>query len=51
MKLDLHSIGCRLNQSEIETLFRQLAACGHELVADEEATSSDSIAPLKRHLT
>jgi threonylcarbamoyladenosine tRNA methylthiotransferase MtaB len=34
MKIYLHSIGCRLNQSEIETAGRQLLAAGHELVAD-----------------
>jgi len=34
MKVHLHSIGCRLNQSEIETLGRQLLAAGHELVGE-----------------
>ena len=34
MKVFLHSIGCRLNQSEIETMSRQLIAAGHEIVAD-----------------
>ncbi len=34
MKIYLHSIGCRLNQSEIETLGRQLLAAGHELVGE-----------------
>jgi threonylcarbamoyladenosine tRNA methylthiotransferase MtaB len=38
MKVYLHSIGCRLNQSEIETMARQLMAAGHELVpAPEQA--------------
>jgi threonylcarbamoyladenosine tRNA methylthiotransferase MtaB len=38
MKVYLHSIGCRLNQSEIETMARQLLAAGHELVpAPEQA--------------
>ncbi len=32
MKVYLHSIGCRLNQSELETLARQLLAAGHEVV-------------------
>ncbi|GMQ78018.1 MAG: tRNA (N(6)-L-threonylcarbamoyladenosine(37)-C(2))-methylthiotransferase MtaB [Anaerolineae bacterium] len=32
MKIYLHSIGCRLNQSEIETMARQLMAAGHEIV-------------------
>lgn len=34
MKVYLDSIGCRLNQSEIETLARQLLAAGHDLVTD-----------------
>jgi threonylcarbamoyladenosine tRNA methylthiotransferase MtaB len=34
MKVYLHSIGCRLNHSEIETMGRQLLAAGHEVVAD-----------------
>ena len=34
MKVYLHSIGCRLNQSEIETLGRQLLAAGHEIVGE-----------------
>lgn len=34
MKFYLHSIGCRLNQSEMEQLGRQLAAAGHALVLD-----------------
>ncbi len=34
MKVYLHSIGCRLNQSEIETMARQLLAAGHEIVTD-----------------
>ena len=37
MKVHLHSIGCRLNQSEIETLGRQLIAAGHEIVEDVAA--------------
>ena len=36
MKVYLHSIGCRLNQSEIEMMARQLLAAGHELVATPE---------------
>ena len=32
MKVYLASIGCRLNQSEIETMARQLLANGHEVV-------------------
>ncbi len=40
MKLYLHSIGCRLNQSEIETLGRQLAANGHEIVADPQTADT-----------
>lgn len=34
MKIHLHAIGCRLNQAEIETMARQLAAGGHTLTAD-----------------
>ncbi|WP_420640935.1 tRNA (N(6)-L-threonylcarbamoyladenosine(37)-C(2))-methylthiotransferase MtaB [Candidatus Leptofilum sp.] len=34
MKVFLNSIGCRLNQSEIETMARQLLASGHEIVTD-----------------
>ncbi|MCP4423464.1 MAG: hypothetical protein GY803_03130, partial [Chloroflexi bacterium] len=34
MKVYLHTIGCRLNQSEIETLARQLLAAGHEIVSE-----------------
>jgi threonylcarbamoyladenosine tRNA methylthiotransferase MtaB len=34
MKVYLNSIGCRLNQSEIETMARQLLAAGHEIVTD-----------------
>ncbi|PIE81854.1 MAG: tRNA (N(6)-L-threonylcarbamoyladenosine(37)-C(2))-methylthiotransferase MtaB [Chloroflexi bacterium] len=34
MKVYLHSIGCRLNQSEIETMARQLLAAGHEIVTE-----------------
>ncbi len=30
----LHSLGCRLNQSELEALARQLAAMGHRVVDD-----------------
>ena len=34
MKVHLRALGCRLNQSEIETMARQFAAQGHELVDD-----------------
>ncbi|HOU40649.1 MAG TPA: tRNA (N(6)-L-threonylcarbamoyladenosine(37)-C(2))-methylthiotransferase MtaB [Promineifilum sp.] len=34
MKIHLHAIGCRLNQAEIETMARQLAAGGHTPTAD-----------------
>lgn len=34
MKIFLDSIGCRLNQSEIETMARQLLAAGHEIVKE-----------------
>ncbi len=32
MKINLDSVGCRLNQSEIETIARQFVAAGHLLV-------------------
>lgn len=41
MKVYLHSIGCRLNHSEIETLARQLMAAGHEIVP--EAAQADRV--------
>lgn len=34
MKVYLDAIGCRLNQSEVETMARQLLVAGHEIVAD-----------------
>ncbi len=34
MKVHLKMIGCRLNQSEIDTMARQLQVQGHEIVAD-----------------
>jgi len=37
MKIHLHAIGCRLNQAEIETMARQLAAGGHTLAGAAEA--------------
>jgi len=36
MKIYLDTIGCRLNQSEIETMARQFRAAGHEIVATAE---------------
>jgi threonylcarbamoyladenosine tRNA methylthiotransferase MtaB len=36
MKIYLDTIGCRLNQSEIETMARQFRAAGHEIVASPE---------------
>lgn len=41
MKIYLHSIGCRLNHSEIETMGRQLLAAGHQVVAD--AAEADKV--------
>lgn len=41
MKVFLDSIGCRLNQSEIETMARQLLAAGHELVSS--AAEADKV--------
>ena len=34
MNVYLHSLGCRLNQSEIETLAREFAAAGHVVTGD-----------------
>ena len=36
MKIYLDTIGCRLNQSEIETMARQFRAAGHEVVASAQ---------------
>ena len=36
MKVYLDTIGCRLNQSEIETMARQFRAAGHEIVASAQ---------------
>ena len=36
MKIYLDTIGCRLNQAEIETMARQFRAVGHEIVASAE---------------
>jgi threonylcarbamoyladenosine tRNA methylthiotransferase MtaB len=40
MKVYLSSIGCRLNQSEIETIGRQLLAQGHEIVTSPDLADS-----------
>jgi threonylcarbamoyladenosine tRNA methylthiotransferase MtaB len=36
MKIYLDTVGCRLNQSEIERMARQFRAAGHEIVASAE---------------
>ena len=36
MRIYLDTVGCRLNQSEIETMARQFRAAGHEIVASAE---------------
>src|SRR3972149_2865096 len=36
MKVYLDTIGCRLNQAEIETMARQFRAAGHDLVGSPE---------------
>jgi threonylcarbamoyladenosine tRNA methylthiotransferase MtaB len=36
MKVYLDTVGCRLNQSEIESMARQFRAAGHEIVASAE---------------
>jgi len=40
MKVYLNSIGCRLNQSEIETIGRQLLSQGHKIVSDPAQADS-----------
>lgn len=37
MKVHLRMVGCRLNQSEIDSMARQFMAQGHEIVASPEA--------------
>lgn len=37
MKIYLDTVGCRLNQAEIETMGRQFRAAGHEIVASADA--------------
>jgi len=37
MKIYLDTIGCRLNQSEIETMGQQFRAAGHEIVASADS--------------
>ena len=37
MKVQLRMVGCRLNQSEIDSMARQFAAQGHEIVSELEA--------------
>ena len=34
MKVHLRTLGCRLNQSEIDTMARQFQQQGHEIVED-----------------
>ena len=36
MKVHLRMVGCRLNQSEIDTMARQFSALGHEIVDSPE---------------
>ena len=62
MKIFLDTIGCRLNQAEIETMARQFRAAGHEIVGSAEeaelavvntcavtsAAASDSRAKIRR---
>jgi len=36
LKIYLDTVGCRLNQSEIETMARQFRAAGHEIVASAQ---------------
>lgn len=39
MKIYLDTIGCRLNQSEIELMARQFRSAGHEIVASPDAAA------------
>ena len=41
MRVYLSALGCKLNQNEMETLARQLAAAGHQVVPD--AATADTI--------
>ena len=41
MKIYLDTIGCRLNQAEIETMARQFRVAGHEIVALADAERCD----------
>src|SRR4030095_8069798 len=45
MKIYLDTIGCRLNQSEIETMARQFRAAGHEIVATAEPAEMSVVNP------
>ena len=36
MKIFLDTIGCRLNQAEIESMARQFRVAGHEIVASAD---------------
>jgi tRNA A37 methylthiotransferase MiaB len=53
MKIYLDTIGCRLNQAEIESMARQFRASGHEIVgtageADSGVSSARSPHRLQR---
>ena len=37
MKIFLDTIGCRLNQAEIENMARQFRSAGHEIVATADS--------------
>src|SRR3990172_5953048 len=60
MKIFLDTIGCRLNQSEIEMMARQFRAAGHEIVASAQgadlavvntcAVSSDAAADSRQKI-
>ena len=41
MKVYFDTVGCRLNQAEIERYAAQFAAQGHELVPDTESATKD----------
>ena len=42
MRVHLRTLGCRLNQSEIDTMARQFQQQGHEIVDDPAAAESST---------
>ena len=50
MKIFLDTIGCRLNQAEIESLARQFRKAGHEIVASRSRCGPGSGQHLHGHI-